>query len=338
MSREIMVSDRLSSLASLATAMGIVGTSVTANKFLIGHIPIMLASGIRFFIASCLLLIIIRLIDDGLPRLPLRLHLVLAAQALSGLVAFNVLILLGLDMTTATIGGIITAATPAVIAIMSFALGDRLNRLAWLGVTIAIAGVILVNLLATPSEDVARRPLLGGFLVFLAVVGEAIYTVLGRYTAKKITPFATATYVCIYGSIMFLPFALRDLRGFNPATVPLSTWISIGYLATLVTVVAFVLWFQGLAAIPSGIAGAFTGMIPITAVISAAVLLGEKISWLHVVGIMCVLTGIFLVAWERAPNIPAHLASFPETQLDTNDETPLPTQQGLVVRSQTPND
>lgn len=300
-------SDRLPALAALATGMGIVGTSVTANKYLVGHIPIMLASGIRFLLAACLLLIIVRLIEERLPRVSLRLHATLAAQALFGVVAFNILILVGLDMTTATISGIITAATPAVIAVMSFALGDRLSRTAWLGVMIAIAGVILVNLLASPPEDVARRPLLGGLLVFLAVIGEAAYTVLGRYVTREISPFATATYICLYGTGMFLPFALWDLRGFQPDEVPASTWIAILYLAVVVTVVAFVLWFKGLSTIPASIAGAFTGMIPITAVISAGLLLNEKVGLPHLVGIACVLTGIFLVASARSAPISAAL-------------------------------
>lgn len=305
MINQLKGSDRLPALGALTAGMGIVGTSVTANKFLVGNIPIMLASEIRFLIATCLLLIIVRLVENGLPRIPLRMHLVLAAQALFGVVAFNVLILIGLDMTTATISGIITAATPAIIAIMSFALGDRLSRTAWMGVSLAITGVVLVNLLASPSDDAARRPLLGGLLVFLAVVGEAAYTVLGRYAARAISPFATATYICIYGTALFLPFAIRDLRDFEPADVPTSTWVAILYLAVIVTVVAFVLWFKGLAVIPASIAGAFTGMIPVTAVISAALLLHEHVELPHVLGIVCVLFGIVLVANARAAPLEA---------------------------------
>ena len=298
-------SDRLPALGALTAGMGIVGTSVTANKFVVGNIPIMLASGIRFLIGASLLLIIVRLVEDGLPRISFRMHLVLAAQALFGIVAFNVLILIGLDMTTATISGIMTAATPAIIALMSFALGDRLSLTAWMGVFLAIGGVVLVNLLASPSDDAARRPLLGGLLVFLAVVGEAAYTVLGRYAARAISPFATATYICIYGTVMFLPFAIRDLRGFQPANVPASTWIAILYLAVVVTVVAFVLWFKGLAVIPASVAGAFTGMIPVTAVASAALLLHERVGLPHLLGIVCVLAGILLVANARSAPLAA---------------------------------
>jgi drug/metabolite transporter (DMT)-like permease len=144
---------------------------------------------------------------------------------------------------------------------------------------------------------------LGAVLVFLAVIGEAAYTIFGRIIARDVPPFTMATWICIYATVMFTPLALWDLRGFDPGAVPASTWAAITYLALVVTVVAIVLWFRGLAVIPASIAGAFTGMIPVTAVISAALLLGERVGWPHVAGIACVLAGIVMVATARGKAI-----------------------------------
>jgi drug/metabolite transporter (DMT)-like permease len=296
---------RLPAFASLAGAMGIVGTSVTANKFIVGHAPIFLASAVRFVIATAILLALVRLVEDGLPRLPRRLHALLALQALAGIFLFNALLLIGLDMTTATISGIITAATPAVIALMSVAMGEHLSRGGWMGVSLAIAGVVAVNLLATPPKDAASHPLLGGLLVFVAVIGEALYTIIGKHAAGRVSPLATAALVSLYGAAMFMPFALWDLRTADLGAIPASAWLAVLYLALIVTVVAFVLWFRGLQAIPASIAGAFTGMIPVTAVISAGLILDEEIGLLHISGIACVLAGIFLVAGARSGSPPA---------------------------------
>lgn len=307
---------RLPALLALATGMGIVGTSMTANKFIAGEFPIMLASAIRFAIATVVLLILVRLIEDELPRVPRHLHAVLIAQAFFGVFGFNVLVLIGVDMTTATISGIITAMTPVLIAIISFGLGDRLGPAAWVGVGVTIAGVVLVNLLASPAEEAARRPLLGAFLVFVAVIGEALYTVLGRRVATKLSPLSIATFICIYGLAMFTPLALWDLRTFDPGSAPVSAWISIVYLAIVVTVFAFVIWFVGLRTIPASTAGAFTGMIPITAVLSARIFLGERIGWAHIAGIILVLLGVLMVANDRTSVLPDEqdpvIVTFPE--------------------------
>lgn len=291
--------NRLAAPGALMLGMGIVGTSVTAGKFLVGNIPIMLANGIRFLLASIVLLVIVFVTEHRVPKVPLRFHLVLIAQALTGVVAFNVLLLLGLDMTTATMSGIITALIPAIIALISFTTGDRLGRLAWTGIVIGIAGVIFVNVMGAPDEDAARRPVLGALLIFLAVVGESTYTVLGRYAAQNLKPFTTAAYVSIYATTLFLPLALWDMRRFDVSTVPASTWLAILYLSIMVTIISFSLLINGLAVLPSSTAGAFTGLVPVMAIASAAMLLGERVGWVHVIGVIFVIIGTLLVANTR---------------------------------------
>src|SRR5690606_33257488 len=123
MNDRITAGERFPAFLALASSMGIVGASMTANKFIVGNIPIMLASGIRCALATLVMLVLVRLVDTRLPHIPRNLHITLALQAFTGIFAFNVLALLGVGMTTATISGIITAMTPAVIAIISFALG-----------------------------------------------------------------------------------------------------------------------------------------------------------------------------------------------------------------------
>jgi drug/metabolite transporter (DMT)-like permease len=100
---------------------------------------------------------------------------------------------------------------------------------------------------------------------------------------------------------MFIPFAIRELPGFDLAQTRFSGWIALVYSAVLVTVVAFSLWFSGLQRVPANRAGIFTGMIPVSAVVLAAILLHERIGWPHVFGIACVLVAIVLIASERQP-------------------------------------
>jgi drug/metabolite transporter (DMT)-like permease len=294
------LSTTLNSYLALGAAMLIVGTSVVASKIIVETMPIYTASTLRFLIAA-VLLIAISTRTGGIPRLPGRVHLLLAAQALTGLVMFNVLLLLGLDLTTAIASGIITSSTPAVIALLSLPLGDRLRTVGWLGVTLTIAGVVIVNLFGTTEAGSATRPLLGAALVFLAVVGEALYAVLGKVATASVKPIQMATLVTIYGLVLFLPFAAMDIRDFHPADVPARGWVSLLYLAAIVTVVAFALWFQGLQHVPASTAGAFTGMIPVGTIIATAIFLDEPVRWIHIAGMAVVIAGIVLVTRGMRP-------------------------------------
>jgi drug/metabolite transporter (DMT)-like permease len=288
-------SANLTSYLALASAMFIVGTSVVASKIVVDTLPIFTGSAIRFLIAAVILLAIVGR-AGGIPRLPARLHLIIALQALAGIVLFNALLMLGLDLTTAIASGIITSTTPAVIAMMSLALGDRLRLIGWIGVTLAVLGVVIVNLFGTADAGSATRPLLGATLVFLAVVGEALYTVLGKIAAPALKPVPMATLVTVYGFILFLPFAATDIAELHPSDVPLKGWLAIVYLALIVTVVAFALWFHGLQHVPASTAGAFTGMIPVGTIVATAIFLDEPVQPLHLAGMAVVIAGIVLVA------------------------------------------
>jgi drug/metabolite transporter (DMT)-like permease len=300
----------LSSYLALASAMLIVGTSVVASKVVTETMPIYTASAVRFLLAAAILLVAVRR-AGGIPHLPVRLHLVVATQALAGLVAFNVLLLLGLERTTAVASGIITSSTPAAIALMSVALGDRLKTAGWVGVTLAMLGIVIVNLFGTDDSASASQPLLGAVLVILAVAGEALYTVLGKVAAPSLRPVPMATLVTLYGFVLFLPFAAMDVREFQPADIPARGWLAILYLAIVVTVVAFALWFQGLQHVPASTAGAFTGMIPVGTILATAIFLDEPVTWLHITGVGIVMLGIVLVtrgirpARDAAPHIAA---------------------------------
>ncbi len=294
----------LSSYLALASAMLIVGTSVVASKVVTETMPIYTASALRFLFAAAILLVMVRR-AGGIPHLPVRLHLVVATQALAGLVVFNVLLLLGLERTTAIASGIITSSTPAAIALMSVALGDRLKPAGWLGVSLAMLGIVIVNLFGTGDSGGATQPLLGAVLVVLAVAGEALYTVLGKVAAPSLRPVPMATLVTLYGFVLFLPFAATDARDFHPAEIPARGWLAILYLAVVVTVVAFALWFQGLQHVPASTAGAFTGMIPVGTILATAVFLDEPVTWLHVLGVGIVVLGIVLVTRGMRPAIDA---------------------------------
>ncbi|HEV2127687.1 MAG TPA: DMT family transporter [Thermomicrobiales bacterium] len=224
-----------------------------------------------------------------------------ALQALAGLVLFNALLLLGLGRTTAVASGIITSSTPAVIALMSVALGDCLKPGGWLGVALAVLGIVIVNLFGTAEASSATQPFLGAVLVFLAVVGKALYTVLGKIAAPSLRPVPMATLVTVYGFLLFLPLAATDVGDMRPSEIPGSGWLALLYLAAIVTVVAFALWFQGLQHVPASTAGALTGMIPVGTILATAIFLDEPVTWLHILGVTVVVVGIALVTQGIRP-------------------------------------
>jgi len=290
---------RVGTHLSLAVAMTLVGSSVVSGKLMVESFPVFVASAIRFIVATFLLLGWLVWRERGFPRLSLRDHGILALQALTGVALFNALLRKGLTMTTAVASGIITSTTPAFIALISLLLGERMTRIAMLGIAITIAGIVAVNALGGGEGIDADRPIFGGLLVLGAVVCEALCTIFGKVLSGRVTPIAMATLVSVYGTAMLVPIGVWELRDFDPSDASLSGWIAILYTAIFLNG-AFILWFHGVAKVPASIAGVFTGLIPISALVCAAVILNEPIGPNHLVGIACVLTGIELVTRRKS--------------------------------------
>jgi drug/metabolite transporter (DMT)-like permease len=139
-------------------------------------------------------------------------------------------------------------------------------------------------------------PWLGNLLIFGAVVGEALFVIFPKVLSNSVSSLATATWVNVLGLVMFLPFSLYEARHFNFLAVALNAWLPILYNGILLTVVAFLFWFRGVTRVPASAAAVFTGIMPISAVLLSYLVLNEPFSWLHLMGALCVLLGIGLIA------------------------------------------
>lgn len=288
---------------ALTLAMILAGSSVVSGKYTVGSFPIYVASVLRVGLAFGILIILVLLLEHRIRRLSWRTHVTLFLQALTGIVIFNAFMLAGLERTTASTSGIITSATPVMVLVLSLFFGERLNRRSLVGVAIATIGLVVLTIGGGNDGSAGSSELLGGFLVFIAVIGEAFFTIFGKMVAERLTPLAQAMWISLYGFLMFVPLAIYDLPNFDVGDTRASGWIAIGYSGLMVTVFSAYLWFVGLRSVPASRAGIFIGMIPVSAVVLSALLLKESIGWLHVIGIACVLIAIALISYRsRRPD------------------------------------
>jgi len=82
--------NQMSVYFSLALAMAIVGSSVVVGKLMVKTIPVFLSSGIRFFIAAAVLMILLFWIEKGIPALSKKDVFVLLLQSFTGVFLFSI--------------------------------------------------------------------------------------------------------------------------------------------------------------------------------------------------------------------------------------------------------
>ncbi|MEK5389370.1 DMT family transporter [Margalitia sp. FSL K6-0131] len=285
----------------LALSMAFVGANVAVGKLIVEHVPIFLFSEMRFFIA---LLFLIPMLVISRPKKVQQLQKrhwgFLFLQSFFGVFLFSVLMLYGVRYTSATAAGIIKSTVPAIIAILSFfILKERLSISQAFSICLSIFGIAVITFQAPSLNSESNSLLLGNFLVFGAVISEALFTIFAKKLSAILSPIQLSTGVNIIGFLLFLPFAIKEAVTFNFMNLSLSVWFLIIYYALTASILSFVLWYRGVANIKANIAGIFTGFIPITAALVGIVFLKEPFGWNQSIGILSVLGAIYIGTREK---------------------------------------
>ena len=125
----------------LALAMAVVGAYVGFSKALLAVFPVFILAWLRFAIAAVAMTPWLRRPADEAP-LDRRTHRLLFLESFFGNFLFSICMLFGIRQSTALAAGVIMAALPAVVALLSWLLlGERPTWRTALGIACAIAGI-----------------------------------------------------------------------------------------------------------------------------------------------------------------------------------------------------
>lgn len=282
----------------MSAAMTFAGSSVVVGKIITGNFPVFLSQGISLVLAlSVLIPLSVKL--EGKSFRPSGKDLaILFLQALSGMFLFRVFMLYGLKYASAVHSGILTSTTPAVVAVISFVfLKESATWSKAAGITASFAGVLAINSagMLYPSGT-SKNQILGSILILLAVVCEALLTVLRKITVGSISPIKGTTFVCLFSFVLFLPFSIKDAAIFDFRQVSLNQWLMLAYFGIIVTAAAYILWFKGVSGVPASTAAVYTACMPVSAVLLSYLILNESFSWIHALGILLAVSGMLLTS------------------------------------------
>lgn len=287
----------LQGYACLAAAMALVGSTVVASKVIAAGLPPFTATALRFALALPCFALLWRLTSTRLPELQWRDWLLLTAQAIAGSVGYTTLLIAGLQRTSAVDAGVILGTLPLVSAgVAIVALGERPGRATLLAIGAAAAGVWLMT--RSGAADGAGS-VAGNALVLGAVLCEGLFILLHKRLRTPVPPLALSAIMCAIGLLVCVPASLAEM----PWTLDVSTdaLLAVAYYALVPTVGGFLLWYAGAARVAGSDAALFTAVAPVSAVLLAAALLGERLSAGQLWGMACVLGAVFILGWARKP-------------------------------------
>jgi drug/metabolite transporter (DMT)-like permease len=296
----------------LALAMAIVGAYVGFSKALLAVFPVFILAWLRFGIAAVAMTPWLRRPADEAP-LDRRTHGLLFLESFFGNFLFSICMLFGIYRSTALAAGVIMAAIPAVVALLSWLLlGERPGWRTALGIACAIAGIALVAFARDDEGELASGSLLGSLLLLAAVTCESLYVVIGKKLSARVGPKRISALINLWGLALVTPLALWQLPDFGFAFIPQSSWVLLAVYSIAASVLTVWLWMTGVRHVAASSAGVFTVFLPISAASVGMLIYGEQFTLAQAAAFALALVGVVLAtvpgrsrdgagAWQAPP-------------------------------------
>lgn len=287
----------------IVVSLIIVGSTTVVGKLLTNSLPIFLSNGLSVIIASFIYIIILKIKKIDLSILTKRDYFVLFLIAFFGTFLYRILFFYGLKFTSASEAGVVSSTLPAVFAITSFILlKEKIKTNQIKGIIFSVIGILLINFNGGVSITGLFSKIFGNFLVFLSVIMGALFSVLSKFLSKKVTPIMISSISTFFSTLLLLPLLVYDGFYFNFSLLTPTGLLLILYYGVFVSVISFLLWFNGLTIIPISTAGVLTSLIPITGVFLSFIVLKETLSFYQIIGAIFILISIFTISKENRPN------------------------------------
>jgi drug/metabolite transporter (DMT)-like permease len=271
------------------------GGSFFFNGVAVRDLPSLTLVWLRVATAAAALLVVVRLVGEPMPRTG-RIWLALCGVALLNNVIPFALIAWGQHQIASGLAAILNATTPLFTVLVAHVLtsDERLTAPKAAGVLVGFAGAAVVIGPTALGEIGATA--LAQLACLAAALSYAFAGVFGRrFTRMGVTPLATATGQVCASSLLLLPLVLLVDRPWTLSAPAASTWGAIAGLGLLSTALAYWLYFRLLAAAGATNLLLVTFLIPVSAILLGALVLGEALLLRHLAGMALIGAGLALI-------------------------------------------
>ena len=284
--------------------MSLVGSYVALSKPLVAVLPVFLLAWLRFCLGALAMPHWLRKPVNE-PAMSAATKRLIFLESFLGNFLFTVCMLFGVSLTTAVSAGVIMAAIPTMVALLSWLfLRERIGPRVWLAIGLAVVGIMLFSLSKSElhthtiqgiDADLSYKyAWLGNVLVFGAVVCEASYAVIGKKLTGSLSPKRITALINLWGLALMTPFGVYAAWRFDFAAVKPDIWLLLVFYALAASVWTVWLWMTGLKIVPAARAGVFTVMLPIAAAAVGVGVLGETLNAMQVLAFGLCLAGVVL--------------------------------------------
>lgn len=263
--------------------MILLGSSVASASALVDY-PVAGGQALRYGLGAALLFALAR---GRLPRITGGQGIRVFALAGTGLAGFNAFLIAAVREADAASVGMIVACVPVALALFGPLLESRP-----LSPRVLVAAVLVAAGAATVQWSGGGMSLLALLLALGALACEAAFSLVAVPLLASLGPVAVSTYACVFATPVLLISALA-VNGTGALPVPtVEEAAALAYLAVMVTAAGFALWYSSIERLGVDRAGLFAGVMPVSALLTAAAIGASAVTVLRLLGALAVGAGV----------------------------------------------
>ena len=284
----------------LRTDLALIGLSViwgvnfSVIKIALREFDPLAFNAIRFVLASLTLLVFLRL--SGPVPFPARRHWGrIVFLGLLANVVYQLLFIYGVERTLAGNAGLVLATTPVWTLIFASVSGQEHHGFpVWGGVLATLGGMVLVVLGGDRGVGLGDALLVGDLMLVLAAITWAAYTVGTQDLTREYGALAVTSWTLWVGTIGLVALGAPSLWSLELDGISRVGWLGVLYSGVLAIAVAYLIWNHGLEQIGGTRTAAFSNLVPVVALVTAALWLGEDTSPTQIVGAIIIIGGVWV--------------------------------------------
>ncbi|WP_313111271.1 O-acetylserine/cysteine exporter [Pseudescherichia sp.] len=268
------------------------GLNFVVIKVGLHNMPPLMLAGLRFvLVAFPALLFVAR------PKVPLRLLLGYGLTISFGQFAFLFsAIKFGMPAGLASL--VLQAQAFFTIVLGAVAFGERLQLKQVLGITLAVFGVLVLAESSLNGQDVT---VLGFMLTLAAAFSWACGNIFNKKIMQHPSHPGVMSLVVWSALIPVVPFMVASLIFDGPALmlqslvqIDITTVLSLVYLAFVATIIGYGIWGTLLGRYETWRVAPLSLLVPVVGMASAALLLGETLNGLQLLGAALIMAGLYI--------------------------------------------
>jgi len=270
------------------------GANYTIGKYGVAYMSSIQFNSLRFLVASPVLLLITFFMERSL-RIERKDWLRLLVVGIVGTTLYQTLFMLSVKYTSATNASLLIAMSPIFTGILAVLhKQERFSMKIQIGSLLSFSGAALVLLTGHTNQSTYEYAWFGNLIGLVAAIAWGWYPILAQPLITKYSAMRVTSWSTLIGIVPLVVYCLCNVSTLTWPTDTLS-WGSLGYSIVFATVFGLAMWYVGISKIGSTKVMVYMYLVPLFAVIFAAVIIGERINTMQLVGGFVIFIGLYVV-------------------------------------------